>query len=131
MKLGAVAVLASDASDAERLTRQLKESGSVALITGTEHAEMIESIEDQVSCIRRRVLIGWERDGWVDYDRRVSLSPAAFETAPTGPDEVCLIVLDDDSKESTAVYTHGDSSFDIALLDAWREGMMLTLTQTD
>ncbi|MBT5875875.1 MAG: AMP-binding protein [Candidatus Latescibacteria bacterium] len=129
MRAGIVAVLSSEASTDESVREQIQHSDAESVVVGTEHADLIETLASEMPQIKNRILIGWERDGWIDYDRRVSMSSVDFETCRTLPHEAGLFILPDSPDGQPAMYTHGDSKFDIQLLDAWRQGLMLTLRE--
>ena len=121
MKIGAVAVLGEDIPTAERFIHGLNAFRASTLIANMAIAEQVEAIvaRTPVSC---RIGVGWEREGWVDYDRRVSLATRQFDPVPTRPDDPCLVLLPDDIHSSPVTFCHGDERFDLDLLDAWRKG---------
>lgn len=127
LRAGIIAVLSSEASTVESIREQVEQSGAETVVVGTELVDPIETLATEMPQIKKRILIGWERDGWIDYDRRVSMSSVDFESRRTFAHEACLLVLPDSPEVQPAMYTHGDAQFDIQLLDAWRNGLMLTL----
>lgn len=124
MKIGAVAVLGEDAPTVDHLLRCIKASRASTLIAAIAIADQVDAVvaRTSVSC---RIGVGWEREGWVDYDRRVSLAAGRFEPVHTRPDDPCLALLPDDAQSSPATFCHGDERFDLDLLDAWRKGDMI------
>ena len=129
MKAGAIPALSTDASTRQNIIGQIHGAEATALIVGTELAKMIEDLRQDVPQLHQLILVGWERDGWTDYDRRVSLSSVIFETAQTQSDDPCLIIFSETITAPPTLYTHGDDRFDLELLDAWREGMMVTIRE--
>ena len=127
MKAGAIPALSMEAGTRQDIVNQIKGAEATALIVGTELAGLIEELQPETPQLRHRILVGWERDGWTDYDRRVSLSSVLFEAVQALPDAPCLMVFSDNTRDPPTLYTHGDNRFDLEFLDAWRDAMMLTI----
>lgn len=126
MKAGAIAVLGTDASTSEELAEQVRLSGAQILIAAMTLAERVEAIAEQAT-ITCKVGVGWERDGWIDYDRKVSLATAGKSSVQTRPDEPCLTVLSTENHQPPVTYRHGDGTFELDLLDAFRDGRTIKI----
>ncbi|MCY3714181.1 MAG: AMP-binding protein [Gemmatimonadetes bacterium] len=127
MRTGAVAVLGQDASTAQVLKDQINRSRSSLVIASDAVADMIGGIMDDCSRITHWLSVGWEREGWVDFDRRVSLAPAGFKAVETGGSDPCIVVYDQGSPASETTHRHGDEGYDLEQLDAWRDGLAIAL----
>jgi acyl-coenzyme A synthetase/AMP-(fatty) acid ligase len=128
MKAGGVAMLGEDVSSPERLLAQLIAFRASTIIASMSITGRIDAMimHTPVAC---KISVGWERDGWVDYDRRVSLAPSGFVPAATRPEDPCLVLLPDAPGEEPRLCRHGDARFDLDLLDAWREGMTIIVRE--
>lgn len=127
MRTGAVAVLGQDASDARILGDQIIRSGAMLVIASEMLADLIGPIRDDCRRIAHWFSVGWEREGWVDYDRRVSLAPARFQAAATRGTDPCIAVYDQDVPDVVTTHRHGDEGFDLEQLDAWRGGRTIAV----
>ncbi len=127
MRAGAVAVLGQDASTPQILGEQIVHSRSTVAIATVALADMIDLVMDECPDIAHRFAVGWEREGWVDYDRRVSLAPAGFEAAETRGTDPCVVVYDRGISPTETTYRHGDVKFDLDQLDAWRDGLAVAV----
>ena len=127
MRIGAVAALGQDASEARILKDQIIRSGATLVIASDTLTDLIGQIRDDCSRITHWHSVGWEREGWVDYDRRVSLAPAGYRAAATRATDPCVVVYDQETPATGTTYRHGDAAFDLEQLDAWRDGLAIAV----
>ena len=127
MRTGAVAALGQDASDARVLKDQINRSGATLVIASAVLADLIGRIRDDCGRISHWLSVGWEREDWVDYDRRVSLAPAGFQAAATRGTDPCIVVYDQGTPAAATTHRHGDEGFDLEPLDAWRDGLAIAV----
>ncbi len=133
MRAGAVAVLGEEASAAPVLKDQITESRSSLVIAPEALANLLDAFRSECPVVSHWLSVGWEREGWVDYDRRVSLAPAGFEAVGTRASDPCLLVYDQETSTGATTVTthcHGDESYHLAPLDAWRDGMAFLVQDT-
>ena len=129
MRAGAVAVLGQDASTPQVLKDQINQSRSTLVIASDAVADVIGRIMDDCGLITHWLSVGWEREGWVDFDRRVSLAPAGFKAAETRGTDPCIVVYDQDSSALETTHRHGDEGYDLEQLDAWRDGLAIAVRE--
>ena len=127
MRAGAVAVLGQDASTSQVLKDQINRSRSSLVIASDAVADVIGQIMDDCGRITPWLSVGWEREGWVDFDRRVSLASAGFKAVETGGNDPCIVVYDQGTPPTETTHRHGDAGYDLAQLDAWRDGLAISL----
>ena len=127
MRAGATAVLGQDASTAQVLKDQILRSRSSLVIAPDTLADLIDPFRGDCARVAHWLSVGWEREGWVDYDRRVSLAPAGFEAARTRAADPCIVVYDRGTSTTETTHCHGDESYGLAQLDAWRDGMAVAV----
>ena len=120
MRAGAAAVLGQDASAAQVLKDQIIRSRSSL-------ADLVDSVRGDCTRVAHWLSVGWEREGWVDYDRRVSLAPAGFKAADTRGTDPCIVVYDRGASATGTTHCHGDESYGLAHLDAWRDGLAVAV----
>lgn len=130
MRAGAVAVLGQDASTSQVLKDQINQSRSTLVIASDAVADVIGRIMDDCIRITHWLSVGWEREGWVDFDRRVSLAPAGFTAVETQGIDPCIVVYDQGSSTTETTHCHGDEGYDLEQLDAWRDGLAIALHET-
>ena len=129
MRAGAVAVLGQDASTPQVLKDQINRSRSTLVIASDAVADVIGRIKDECSSITHWLSVGWEREGWVDFDRRVSLAPAGFKTVETRGTDPCIVVYDNGTPDTETTHRHGDEGYDLEPLDAWRDGLAIAVRE--
>ncbi|MDE2847089.1 MAG: AMP-binding protein [Gemmatimonadota bacterium] len=129
MRTGAVAVLGQDASTSQVLKDQINQSRSTLVIASDTVADVIGRIMDDCSRITHWLSVGWEREGWVDFDRRVSLAPAGFKAVETRGSDPCIVVFDQGSPATETTHRHGDEGYDLEQLDAWRDGLAIAVSE--
>ena len=127
MRAGAVAVLGQDASTSQVLKDQINESRSTLVIASDAVADEIGRIMGDCSRITHWLSVGWEREGWVDFDRRISLAPAGFKAVETRGSDPCIVVYDQGTSAIETTHRHGDEGYDLEQLDAWRDGLSIAL----
>ena len=127
MRAGAAAVLGQDASSEQVLKDQIIHSGTSLVIAPDILTEMIDRFRDDCPRVAHWLSVGWEREGWADYDRRVSLAPAGFMAVETRGADPCIVVYDRGTSAAETTHCHGDADFDLDQLDAWRDGLAVTL----
>ncbi|MCY3773713.1 MAG: AMP-binding protein [Gemmatimonadetes bacterium] len=127
MRAGAVAVLSQDASPAQVLKDHIIQSRSSLVITTDIVADLVNPFRDDCTRVVHWLSVGWEREGWVDYDRRVSLAPAGFKAADTRGTDPCIVVYDRGTSATGTTHCHGDESYGLAQLDAWRDGLAVAV----
>ena len=128
MKVGAIAVLGTAPSAPEEQVTEVRLSGAQTLIAAMTMAERIEAIIAQTP-ITCKLGVGWEREGWIDSDRRVSLATAERPSLQTRASDACLLILSTDPNAPPAPYYHGDRTFELDLLDAWRDGRTIQVSE--
>ena len=127
MRTGAVSALGQDASQARLLKDQIIQSRSTLVIAAASLADQVGGITDDCPGIAHWFSVGWEREGWMDYDRRVSLAPAGFEAVDTRETDPCIVVYDQGTSASGTTHRHGDEGYDLEQLDAWRDGLAIAV----
>ena len=127
MRAGAAAVLGQDATDPQVLKDQIIRSRSSLVIAPDILAELIDRFRDDCTQVAHWLSVGWEREGWVDYDRRVSLAPAGFKAVETRGTDPCILVYDQGASAAETTHFHGDADFDLDQLDAWRDGLAVVM----
>ncbi len=127
MRAGAAAVLGQDASAAQVLKEHIIQSRSSLVIAPDILTDLIDGFRDECTGVAHWLCVGWEREGWVDYDRRVSLAPAGIKAVETRGTDPCIVVYDQGASAAETTYFHGDADFHLDQLDAWRDGLAVAV----
>ena len=127
MRVGAVAALGQDASTERILKDQIIRSRSTLVIASDSLADMIGRIMEDCPRITHWLSVGWEREGWVDFDRRVSLAPAGFKAVETRGTDPCIVVYGQGISATETTHRHGDKGYELEQLDAWRDGLAIAV----
>jgi acyl-coenzyme A synthetase/AMP-(fatty) acid ligase len=128
MKAGAVAVFPDDVDGAEQLLSALVRSQATALIAHQSTAALLEALTPATG-VTLKIIVGWERDGWLDYDRRVSMASADFEPVSVKADDVAVMYAPASEREEIRFYRHDDATFHNEWLDAFRDGRSISIRE--
>ena len=127
MRVGAAAVLGQDASETQVLKDQIIQSRSSLVIATDTVAALVDPFRNDCTRVVHWLSVGWEREGWVDYDRRVSLAPSGLKTVETRGADPCIVVYDEGTSITATTHFHGDETYGLAQLDAWRDGLAVAV----
>ncbi|MBI4552380.1 MAG: AMP-binding protein [Candidatus Latescibacteria bacterium] len=113
MRVGGIAVPGTVLLTAKDLQYRISASGATVAITDVENAPKVDEIAAACPTLRHRVVVGWERSGWTDYDRRVSLASSEFDSVPTRSNDPCLIYFTSGTTGPPKMVVHTHASYPI------------------
>lgn len=90
LKMGAVAAPGTTQLSAKDIAYRVGAAGAVCVVTDSSCADKVDTVAGECESLRSRVLVGGEREGWIDYDGASASAPAAFTPADTAADEDAL-----------------------------------------
>lgn len=94
MKVGVVSMPGTNLLTAHDLEYRINRAGAKLAIVTAEHASKIEEIKEKCPTLEHFIIIGEERDGWLNFDTICAESSDALSRAdvePTGADDLMLI----------------------------------------
>ena len=91
MKIGAVSMPGTTLLTPKDVAYRIQSGEAVAVITDEEGAAKVEQVADECPTLRLKLLLGAEREGWVNYTRAVALAMSTLKREPTRADEPMMI----------------------------------------
>jgi acetyl-CoA synthetase/medium-chain acyl-CoA synthetase len=91
MKIGAVSMPGTTLLTPKDVAYRLQAAEAVAVITDAEGALKVEQVAEACPTLRFKIILGAEREGWVNYSRAVSSAPSTLKPLPTRGDEPMMI----------------------------------------
>ena len=131
MKAGGIAALADEVSTHQMLVNQLTRSQATMLVADVSLAQQVDDILMYFPSIAQKIAVGWNHEGWVDYNRHVSLAPVGYTPVETDGHDLCLVHLPENPQAEETCYRHGETRFNLDFLDAWRKGMTVIVHEQD
>ncbi|SCA57626.1 Butyrate--CoA ligase [Candidatus Terasakiella magnetica] len=94
MKVGVVSMPGTNLLTAHDLEYRINRAGAKLAIVTAEHASKIEEIKEKCPTLEHLIIIGGEREGWVNFETLCAENSDELERAecePTGADDLMLI----------------------------------------
>jgi acyl-coenzyme A synthetase/AMP-(fatty) acid ligase len=91
MKIGAVSMPGTTLLTPKDVAYRIQSGEAVAVITDEEGALKVEQVADECPTLRLKILLGAEREGWVNYTRAVASATSTLKREPTRGDEPMMI----------------------------------------
>jgi acyl-coenzyme A synthetase/AMP-(fatty) acid ligase len=91
MKIGAVSMPGTTLLTPKDVAYRIQSGDAVAIITDEEGAMKVEQVADECPTLRLKILLGAEREGWVNYTRAVASAMGTFKREPTRGDAPMMI----------------------------------------
>jgi acetyl-CoA synthetase/medium-chain acyl-CoA synthetase len=91
MKIGAVSMPGTTLLTPKDVAYRIQSGEAVAVITDEEGAAKVEQVADECPALRLKILLGAEREGWVNYTRAVASAMSTLKREPTRGDAPMMI----------------------------------------
>jgi acyl-coenzyme A synthetase/AMP-(fatty) acid ligase len=91
MKIGAISMPGTTLLTPKDVAYRIQAAEAVAVITDEEGARKVEQVADECPTLRLKLLLGAEREGWVNYTRAVASAMSTLRREPTRGDEPMMI----------------------------------------
>jgi acyl-coenzyme A synthetase/AMP-(fatty) acid ligase len=91
MKIGAISMPATMLLTPKDVAYRIQSAEAAAVITDAEGAQKVEQVADECPTLRLRVLLGDEREGWVNYTRAVASAMTSLRREPTRSEAPMMI----------------------------------------
>jgi acyl-coenzyme A synthetase/AMP-(fatty) acid ligase len=91
MKIGAVSMPGTTLLTPKDVAYRIQSGEAVAVITDEEGALKVEQVAGECPTLRLKILLGAEREGWVNYTRAVAAAMSTLKREPTRGDEPMMI----------------------------------------
>jgi acyl-coenzyme A synthetase/AMP-(fatty) acid ligase len=91
MKIGAISMPGTTLLTPKDVAYRIQAAEAVAVIADEEGALKVEQVADECPTLRLKILLGAEREGWVNYTRAVASAMSTLKREPTRGDEPMMI----------------------------------------
>jgi acetyl-CoA synthetase/medium-chain acyl-CoA synthetase len=91
MKVGAISMPGTTLLTPKDVAYRIQAAEAVAVITDEEGALKVEQVADECPTLRLKILLGAEREGWVNYARTVASAMSTLKRELTRGDEPMMI----------------------------------------
>jgi acyl-coenzyme A synthetase/AMP-(fatty) acid ligase len=91
MKIGAISMPGTTLLTPKDVAYRIQSAEAVAVITDEEGALKVEQVADECPTLRLKILLGAEREGWVNYTRAAASAMTTLKREPTRGAEPMMI----------------------------------------
>ena len=116
MKIGAISMPGTTLLTSKDVAYRLQSAEAVAVITDEEGARKVEQVADECPTLRLKIILGAEREGWVNYSRAVAAAMTTLKREPTRGDEPMMIYFTSGTVGYPKMVLHTHASYPIGHL---------------
>jgi len=116
MKIGAVSMPATTLLTPKDVAYRIHSAEAVAVLTDEDGAAKVEQMADECPTLRQKILLGAEREGWVNYTRAVASATSTLKREPTRSDEPMMIYFTSGTVGYPKMVVHTHSSYPVGHL---------------
>jgi acetyl-CoA synthetase/medium-chain acyl-CoA synthetase len=91
MKIGAISMPGTTLLSPKDMAYRIQSAEAKAVITDDDGALKVEQVADECPTLQLKIVLGAERDGWVNYARVVASATTNLKREPTRGDEPMMI----------------------------------------
>ena len=91
MKIGAISMPGTTLLTPKDVAYRIQAAEAVAVITDDEGALKVEQVANECPTLRLKIVLGAEREGWVNYARAVASAMSTLKPEPTHSDEPMML----------------------------------------
>ena len=91
MKIGAISMPGTTLLTPKDVAYRIQAAEAVAVITDEEGALKVEQVANECPTLRLKIVLGAEREGWVNYARAVASAMSTLKPEPTRSDEPMML----------------------------------------
>jgi acyl-coenzyme A synthetase/AMP-(fatty) acid ligase len=113
MKIGAISMPGTTLLTPKDVAYRIQSAEAAAVITDEEGAFKVEQVADDCPTLRLKILLGPEREGWVNYTRAVASAMANLTREPTRGDEPMMIYFTSGTVGYPKMVLHTHASYPI------------------
>ena len=116
MKSGAISMPGTTLLTPKDVAYRIQAAEAVAVITDEEGALKVEQVADECPTLRVKILLGAERQGWVNYTRVVASAMSTLKREPTPSDAPLMIYFTSGTVGYPKMVLHTHASYPIGHL---------------
>lgn len=91
MKIGAISMPGTTLLTPKDVAYRIQAAEAVAVITDEEGALKVEQVANECPTLRLKIVLGAEREGWVNYTRAMASAMSTLKPEPTRSDEPMML----------------------------------------
>jgi acetyl-CoA synthetase/medium-chain acyl-CoA synthetase len=126
MKIGAISMPGTTLLTPKDVAFRIQSAEAVAVITDEEGAAKLEQVADECQTLRLRIILGDERQGWVNYARAVPSAMTDLRREPTRGDEPMMIYFTSGTVGYPKMVLHTHASYAIGHIITGKYWLNLT-----
>jgi acyl-coenzyme A synthetase/AMP-(fatty) acid ligase len=113
MKIGAISMPGTTLLTPKDVAYRIQSAEAAAVITDEEGALKVEQVVNECPTLRLKILLGAEREGWVNYTRVVTSAMTDLRREPTRADEPMMIYFTSGTVGYPKMVLHTHTSYPI------------------
>jgi acyl-coenzyme A synthetase/AMP-(fatty) acid ligase len=113
MKIGAISMPGTTLLTPKDVAYRIQSAEAAAVITDEEGALKVEQVVNECPTLRLKILLGAEREGWVNYTRVVASAMTDLRREPTRADEPMMIYFTSGTVGYPKMVLHTHTSYPI------------------
>ncbi len=94
IKAGVIGIPTPTLSVAKDLEYRMNQAKAVAVITGNEYTDRVDSVHDKIPSLEHKIVVGKEKNGWLSYEEKTGDASPKYsrnDREPTSKDDPMLI----------------------------------------
>jgi acyl-coenzyme A synthetase/AMP-(fatty) acid ligase len=113
MKIGAISMPGTTLLTSKDVAYRIQAAEAVAVITDEEGALKVEQVTNECPTLRLKIVLGAEREGWVNYAQAVPSAMSSLKPEPTRSDEPMMIYFTSGTVGYPKMVLHTHASYPI------------------
>jgi acetyl-CoA synthetase/medium-chain acyl-CoA synthetase len=113
MKIGAISMPGTTLLTPKDVAYRVQSAEAAAIITDDEGTVKVEQVADECPTLRLKIVLGGEREGWVNYSRAVASAMTTLKHEPTRGDEPMMIYFTSGTVGYPKMVLHTHTSYPI------------------
>jgi acetyl-CoA synthetase/medium-chain acyl-CoA synthetase len=113
MKIGAISMPGTTLLTPKDVAYRVQSAEAAAIITDDEGTVKVEQVADECPTLRLKIVLGGEREGWVNYSRAVASAMTTLKREPTRGDEPMMIYFTSGTVGYPKMVLHTHTSYPI------------------
>ncbi|MFZ5596087.1 MAG: AMP-binding protein [Bacillota bacterium] len=111
LRMGAVISPGTTQLSAKDIKYRFESSGAVCIITDNSIAPKVDEVIDQCPGVKSRIIVGENREGWMNYSDLFARAGSNFETARTKSDDMAILYFTSGTTGYPKMTVHSHASY--------------------
>ncbi len=111
IRMGVIITPGTTQLTAKDLEYRINAAGAVCFITDNANAPKLEDVMERCPTLRKKLIVGTPREGWISYDEELRDAPEEFETVDTKRDEGAIVYFTSGTAGNPKMTLHTHTSY--------------------